>query len=202
MKPLIKKISTYAAVGSLGAVIVVGLSGCEQRQGGDTFTQASQKVGAFVVIDEVAKGEYKIAEEYPGDQTRVILREMDGNERILTQREIDDMVAREGAKIDAGTSPLTNPELSSGGMSLGETILASAAGAIIGSWIGSKLFNNPTYQQNRQRSYKTPSAYTRSTNSFNKARALAGTKSTRTKSGFFGGTNKKTSGSRFGTFGG
>lgn len=49
-------------------------------------------------------------------------------------------------KIDSGTSQLTNP--TGGGLSLGETILASAAGAILGSWIGSKLltakFPKPT----------------------------------------------------------
>ena len=37
----------------------------------------------------------------------------------------------ENKKIEAGTSQLTNP--TGAGLSLGETILASAAGAILGS---------------------------------------------------------------------
>ena len=73
-----------------------------------------------------------------------------------------------------------------GGMGLGETILASAAGAILGSWIGSKLFNNPNYQQQRRTSYKNPQTYSRSKNSFNKAK-----QSSTKRSGFFGG-NKPT----------
>ncbi len=207
MKHYIKKISTYAMVGSLGAVAMVVLSGCEQRHEGqsDAFTRASQKQGAFVVIDEVAPGDYKIAEEYPADTTRVILRKLDGSEKILSKEELDALVAEEAKKIDAGRSPLTNPELtnSGGGLSLGEAILASAAGAIIGSWIGSKLFNNPNYQRTRQRSYKSPSAYRRSVDSFNKARQsrTATRSTTRTRSGFFG-SSRSGSRSTFGSFGG
>ena len=207
MKHYIKRISTYAMVGSLGAVAMVAMSGCEQRHEGqnDAFTQASQKQGAFVVIDEVAPGQYKIAEEYPADTTRVILRKLDGSEKILSKEELDALVKQEAAKIDAGQSPLTNPELANpgGGLGLGEAILASAAGAIIGSWIGSKLFNNPNYQRTRQRGYKSPSAYRRSVDSFNKVRqSRASTRSaTRTRSGFFG-SSRTGSRSSFGSFGG
>jgi len=191
LKHYIKKISTYAMVGSFGAVAMIAMSGCDKREQGqsDAFTQASQKQGAFVVIDEVAPGRYKIAEEYPADTTRVILRKLDGSEKILSKEELDALVAQEAEKIDEGKSALTNPELSSGGgLGLGEAILASAAGAIIGSWIGSKLFNNPNYQRTRQRSYKSPTAYNRSVNSFNKAKQgrTSTTKSRTTRSGFFG----------------
>ncbi|WP_456451526.1 UPF0323 family lipoprotein [Hydrogenimonas sp.] len=207
MKHYIKRISTYAMVGSLGAVAMVAMPGCEQKPAGqaDAFTQASQKQGAFVVIDEVAPGEYKIAEEYPADTTRVILRKLDGSEKILSKEELDALVAQEAAKIEAGQSALTNPELTSsgGGLGLGEAILASAAGAIIGSWIGSKLFNNPNYQRTRQRSYKSPSAYRRSVDSFNKAKqGRTGARSTaRTRSGFFG-SSRSGSRSTFGSYGG
>ena len=205
MKHYLKKISTYAMVGSLGAVAMFAMSGCEQKPKGegDAFTQASQRQGAFVVIDEVAPGTYKIAEEYPSDTTRVILRKLDGTEKILSKEELDALVAEEAKKIEAGESALTQPQMSGGGLSLGEAILASAAGAIIGSWIGSKLFNNPNYQQNRQRGYKSPSAYQRSVNSFNKAkRSRTATRSTRsTRSGFFGG-GSGSSRSSFGNYGG
>ncbi len=207
MKHYIKKVSTYAMVGSLGALAMVAMSGCEQRQEGqsDAFTQASQRQGAFVVIDEVAPGEYKIAEEYPAERTRVILRKLDGTEKILTQEELDALVKEEAKKIEAGQSALTNPELASGsgGLSLGEAILASAAGAMIGSWIGSRLFNNPNYQRTRQRSYKSPSAYTRSVESFKKAQRSRTSTTTRrsSRSGFFG-SSRSGSRSTFGSFGG
>jgi len=205
MKHYIKKISTYAMVGSLGALAMVAMSGCESKPTGeaDAFTRASQKQGAFVVIDEVAPGQYKIAEEYPAERTRVILRKLDGTEKILSQEELDALVKEEAAKIEAGQSALTNPQLAGGGLSLGEALLASAAGAIIGSWIGSKLFNNPTYRQTRQRGYKSPSAYRRSVDSFNKAKRSSTTSTRRsTRSGFFGGSGRGTSRSTFGGFGG
>ena len=203
MKYYIKKISTYAMVGSLGAVAMIAMSGCEQRDEGqgDIFTQASQRQGAFVVIDEVAPGQHKIAEEYPAETTRVILRKLDGTEKILSKEELDALVAEEAKRIDRGESALTQPQMSGGGLSLGEALLASAAGAIIGSWIGSKLFNNPNYQQNRQRSYKSPSAYRRSVNSFNKAKQARSAVRTRTRSGFFGG-GSGSSRSSFGSYGG
>ncbi len=204
MKHYIKKISTYAMVGSFGALAMVAMGGCESKPQGqnDAFTQASQKQGAFVVIDEVAPGRYKIAEEYPADTTRVILRKLDGTEKILSKEELDALVAQEAKKIEAGQSALTDPQLGSGGLGLGEAILASAAGAIIGSWIGSKLFNNPNYQRTRQNSYKSPSAYRRSVDSFNKAkRTSTTTRTTKRRSGFFGGGSTSRSRSTFG-FGG
>ncbi len=198
MKHYIKKISTYAMVGSLGAIAMIAFSGCDKKQSeGDSnaFTQASQKQGAFVVIDEVAPNKYKIAEEYPADTTRVILRKLDGSEKILTKEELDALVAQEAKRIESGESALTQPQMSSGGFGLGEALLASAAGAIIGSWIGNKLFNNPNYQQNRQRSYKSPTAYQRSVNSFNKAKqSRSAIKSRTTRSGYLG---RSRSGSRY-----
>lgn len=190
----IKKIATYAAVGGFGAIVAAGLAGCSgggnEEQG--TLSQ-SVKQGAFVIIEETAPGSYKILEEYPSSETRVVLKQLDGSEKILSQAEIDKLLAEADAKIDAGTSGLTNPnaQISSGGMGLGEMILASAAGAILGSWIGNKLFNNPAYQSQRQSAYKNPSAYSRSVDSFNKAKAAnSAAKSTGSKSGFFGGGSK------------
>ncbi len=199
----IKKLSNYALVGGLGALLVVGVSGCEQKseQSSTAFSEAQQKQGAFVVIEEVSPGNYKIVEEYPSSRTRVVLRDINGTERILTQEELDRLVKQEAAKIEQNKSALVNPELSSGGLSLGEAILASAVGAIIGSWIGNKLFNNPTYQQRRQQSFKTPSAYQKSVNSFKKS-PLSPTSKTKPslKSGFFSkpSTATKTSSFKFG----
>lgn len=203
-KKYIKKISDISIAGGLAALVLATFSGCEQKPSGSdsAFSEASQKQGAFVVVQEIAPKQYKIVDEYPSDTTRVILKDMDGNERILPQEELDKMIAEEAKKIDAGTSNLTNP--GGMGMSLGETILASAAGAILGSYIGNKLFNNQNYQSQRRTSYKSPTTYSKSVDSFNKKTATT-TKPTSTKSsGFFGsnsGTTSTTNKSTFGTGG-
>ncbi|MDN2934280.1 hypothetical protein PAK19_09735, partial [Campylobacter coli] len=75
--------------------------------------------------------------------------------------------------------------------SLGETLLARAAGAILGSWIGSKLFNNQNFANQHRGAFSNQSAYQRSVNSFHKA-GTAGSASSASKSGFFGGGSKAT----------
>lgn len=192
----IKKYSNYAMVGGLATLLATGLTGCfdsgsnNQQQGqGDAFTQANQKQNAFVVIEENAQGQYRIADEFPASKTTVVLRKPDGSERILTQDEIDALIKKEAARIDAGTSPLTNPEMSNGGMGLGGVLLSSIAGAMLGSWIGNKLFNNQNYQNQRAAQYKSPQTYSRSQSSFKKAASSTPTK----KSGFFGNKSGSTS---------
>jgi len=196
---IFRKYSQIALTTGLGAFLITGLTGCGGGNN-EQVQQQQQAKGAFVIIEEVAKGKYKIKDEFPADETRIILKELNGTERVLTKEEMDELIKKEAAKIDDGTSNLTKPDSQaqlSSGMSLGEALLASAAGAIIGSWIGSKLFGNPNYQNNRKAGYKSPSTYTRSKNSFNKPRT---TKSATKKSGFFGGSKSATS--RGGFFGG
>ncbi len=201
-KYFLKQISNYAMVGGLGSLLLVSFTGCGDRnndqQNSDTFTQASQKEGAFVIIEKNPNG-YQIVDEFPSNKTTIVLRE-EGKERILTQGEIDKLVASEATKIDNGTSGLTNPEMSSGtgGLSLGEALLASAAGAIIGSYIGSKLFNNQNYQNQRRTSYKSPQTFSRSVDSFKKNSATNSKTSSSKKSGFFGGGTSSRSTSSFG----
>lgn len=194
----IKKISDYSMVGGMGAIMVGSLVGC-----GDAATppqpvqpqpsgieEAAQK-GSFLIIEETAPKEYKIAEEFPAKETRVVLKSLDGTEKVLNQEELDALIKEEEQKIDAGTSALTQPQNAeasdpnSGGMGLGATLLASVAGGMLGAYLGNKLFGNQNYQNNRKSSYKSPSTYSRSQSSFNKAR----TGSSNKKSGFF---NKNT----------
>jgi len=186
----IRQLSTLAATG-LGAVLVTGVTGCTQQ----TQEQAQAK-GAFVIIEETAAGKYKIVDEFPADETRIVLKKLDGSENVLTQAQLDVLIKEEAAKVDAGTSELTqeNPQASQG-MGLGSTIMASMAGAMLGAWIGNKLFGNQNYQNNRKAGYKSPSTYSKSKKSFSKSR-----KSTSRKSGFFG--NKKSSSRSGGFFGG
>jgi hypothetical protein len=202
-KNYIKKISDYSIVGGLGAVLVVGLSGCEDGSNNQTSSRQTsnqnnsiaqanqQEQGAFVVIEEGSDGSYKIVDEFPANKTTIVLRSPDGSERILSQDEIDRLVQEEAARIDAGTSPLTNPDssfLSDGGMGLGGVLLSSIAGALIGSWIGSKLFNNQNFQNQRAAQYKSPQTYSKSASSFNKpAASSSASGGAAKKSGFFGG---------------
>ena len=185
----IKKFKELASKGALAAIMATGLAGCNSG-GSEQANTAVVKQNATVFIEKTDRG-YKIADEFPSNETRVFLREKDAegrmNERLLSQAEIDKLLKEENAKIDAGTSNLTNgnAQMSSGGMSLGEAILASAAGAIIGSWIGSKLFGSPGFNAARQGAYSNPSAYSRSQSSFGGAKT--GAASSGAKSGFFGG---------------
>ena len=191
----IKKILELTALGGLSAVAAGALAGCGNE---GVKQEAPQAKGAFVIIEEVSKGEYKIKDQYPSDETRVILRQLDGSERILSKEEMDALLKAEEAKIDNGTSKLTqdNAQLSSGGLSLGEALLASAAGAIIGSYIGSKLFNNPNFNANQRGAFSNQSAYQRSVNSFNQQGARVGNAG---KSGFFGGGQKAANSGGFGS---
>ena len=197
----IKKFKELASKGALAAIMATGLAGCNSS-GGEQANTAVVKQNATVFIEKTDRG-YKIADEFPSNETRVFLREKDAegkmSERLLSQAEIDKLLKEENAKIDAGTSNLTNgnAQMSSGGMSLGEAILASAAGAIIGSWIGSKLFGSPGFNAARQGAYSNPSAYSRSQSSFGGAKT--GAASSGAKSGFFGGNKAASSaGSSFG----
>lgn len=186
----INKLSTVATATGLGALLATGITGC-----GDNTQQQQEQAqakGAFIIIEESAPGKYKIKDEFPADETRIVLKKLDGTEKVLTKPELDALIKEEAAKIDDGTSNLTkeNPPQASQGMGLGETIMASMAGAMLGAWIGNKLFGNQNYQNNRKAGYKSPSTYSKSQKSFNKPRKSTSSK----KSGFFGG--KKSSGSR------
>ena len=175
--------------------MILGLNACndnsnQNNQSNGTFTNASQQEGAFVVVEKASDGSYKIADEFPAAKTTIVLRNPDGTERILSQEEIDKLVKEEEKKIDAGTSALTNPEMSSGGMGLGGVLLSSIAGAMIGSWLGNKLFNNQNFQNQKAAQYKSPQTYSKSQSSFNKPSSTAGAGK---QSGFFGGNNQNSS---------
>jgi len=186
----LNKFSTMATATGLGALLATGVTGCtsndQQKQ------EQAQAKGATVVIGETAPGKYKILDESPADETTIILKKLDGTKQILSKSELDALVKEEAVKIDNGTSELTkaNPE-ASGGMGLGGTIMASMAGAMLGSYIGNKLFGNQNYQNNRKASYKSPSTYSKSKKSFSQPRKSTSSK----RSGFFGG-NKKSGSSR------
>ncbi len=179
----IKKISNYAMIGGMSVLVIASITGC----GGDDSTSeqpkaekpAIQKEGATVTIKEslvkdTNQTTYKIIDEVPSVTSRVILVDVNGTERILSQAEIDKLVKEEEKKVDAGTSDLTKkPDevKESGGLGLAGTLMASMAAGMLGAALMNKLSNNQNYQQNRRSSYASPSTYSRSQNSFSKARA-------------------------------
>jgi len=198
----LKKLSDYAIVGGVGALLVTGLAGCQQKDEESAQQAKAQAKGAFVIIEETTPGKYKIKDEFPADETRIVLKTLDGTEKVLTKAELDALMKEENAKIENGSSELTKPQdaqVSSQGMGLGETILASAAGAMMGAWIGSKLFGNSNYKNNRKAGYKSPSTYSRSNKSFSKSRT-SGSKTG--KSGYFGKKSSSSSSRRSSSFGG
>lgn len=207
-KKYLRKVSDFAMIGGVSALVVGVFAGCDMNATNEQTPQASQaiKQGAFVLLEQQSDGSYKVLEEYPSGKTHIVVRDTSGNERVLSDEEIQKLLKEEEQKIDNGTSALTASGGSeSGGLGLGGAILASAAGAMLGSYIGNKLFNNPNYQQNKQRNYKSPQAYQRSANSFNNAGATSGARGgtpSNAKGGFFGnsqggakgGTPSKSSG--------
>lgn len=174
----IKKISNATIVGGMSALIIASLTGCgdepkeEEKPKEPTVAETVQKDGATITIKESMennKTTYKILDEIPSVKTRVILQDVNGTERIMSDAEVDKLVKDEEAKIEAGTSDLTkNPDevSSGGGMGLAGTLLAGAAAGMLGAALMNKLSNNQNYQQNQRRSYSSPSTYSRSQSSF------------------------------------
>ncbi len=213
----IKKISNATLIGSMGALILATMQGCGDNSQSSTQPEQSsqtaiQKKGATVTIQETLnkdtnKSTYKIIDEVPSVNTRVILRDANGTERILSQAEIDKLVKEEEKKVEAGTSDLTKkPEevKDSGGLGLAGTLMASMAAGAIGAALMNKLSNNQNYQQNRRASYSSPSTYSRSQSSFSKARSsfssskATTTSSSTTRRSGFGSSSRSTSRSSFG----
>lgn len=212
----IKRISSYSMVGSLGLTIVAGLQGCDapqdmtqmppqqQQDGMETLQGDLQEQNFFLVIEQTATDpdRYQLAEKHPTDgDTRAVLKKLDGSEVIMSNAELTALAEAEAAKVEAGTSALTQEPTaeSSGGLGLGEMILASAAGALIGGMLANKLSGNANYQRNQQANTR-PSARI-SKPGTNRA-APSSTQKAKPKSGFFGGNKSGSSNSSPKSFGG
>jgi len=203
----IKKAISYSVAGSLGMTVIASLSGCEQsqqplnefsNQGSEAQTQSY-----FMVIEQTGNSPaaYKVVEKHPtSGATRAILRDMNGIERFLSEEELKKIAEEEAAKVEAGTSRLTQDgaQMHGGGMSMGETILAAAAGSLVGGMLANRLMGNSNFRGNQQRygGGRPASSYSQS--------AKPGGGKTQARSGFFGGnkSGSSSSGSRFSSFGG
>lgn len=193
----IKKALSYSIAGSLGLAVMASLSGCgDQSQsvgpGGDFSAQEGQEQSFFLVIEQTGSNPdtFELAEKHPtSGPTRAILRQQDGTERFLSEEELKQLAEEEAKKVEQGTSRLTeDPASYGGGMSMGETLLAAAAGSLIGGMIANQLMGNKNFQ-------RTQSQYGggRPTTTMSQP-AKTGSKSS-PKSGFFGGNTTGTSSS-------
>jgi len=205
----IKKALSYSVAGAIGLSVIASLHGCGDQgvppPGGENSgiqPGAGQGQNAFMVIEQTGANPdtYKLAEKHPTDgPSRAILRDMNGDERFLTEEELKKIAEQEAAKVEEGTSRLTqeNPGMESGGLSLGETLLAAAAGSLIGGMIANKLAGNSNFQRNQQRY-----GGGRPTASISQPHKKTGGGSQKPKSGFFGGSKSSSSSRSSSSFGG
>ncbi len=176
--------------------IGIGLQACNDAEekapsnpNGTISDATKSEQGQFLIIKQTAKDPdaYIIEEKHPSSTgTRAILKDMEGNERMLTEEELKKLAEAEAAKVENGTSNLTQtPQANSPGLSLGETILAGAAAGLIGGMIANKLAGNSNFQQHQQVQQQQTSAYqqrqTTNRNSF--TRSTSTTPASRSNSG-------------------
>jgi len=186
----ISSLTSGIALGSAGLLMMSVLTGCEAPQ-----EKAQNK---FLVIEQQANGKYVVVEEMPTDgPSRAIIREKDayGNvtERFMNEAEMKALAEQEYQKVQNGTSETTQASGGSEGMGLAGTILAVAAGSLMGNMIANSLMGNKNFSRNATSANK--SAYSRS------AAGKAARKSSSRKS-FFGNAKKSSSRSGGGFFGG
>ncbi|MFA5454166.1 MAG: hypothetical protein WC272_02495 [Sulfurimonas sp.] len=189
----IYSIASGVALGSAGVFMMSVLSGCESSQQEQKATQ-----NKFLVIEQQTNGKYLVVEEMPTEgPSRAIIREKDENnntvERFMNEDEMRAMAEQEFLKTQDGTSETLKSGEGSAGMGLAGTILAVAAGSLLGNMIGNALMNNKNFAS--RSSTVNKSAYSRS------AAGSTPNSGTSTKKSFFGGTKTATS-STSSTYGG
>jgi hypothetical protein len=204
----IKKALSYSIAGGLGLTVMASLHGCSE-QGPQPPTMNGFSAGAgdaveqsyFLVVEQtgIAPDTYRLVEKHPTTgPTRAILRLPDGSERFLAEAELRQIAAEEAARVEAGTSRLTEePSMHAGGLSLGETLLAAAAGSLVGGMLANRLMSNSNYQRTQQ-SYgggRPTAAISQPANRQTAARAQP-------RSGFFGSSSGRSTSGGFGSFGG
>jgi len=185
----VKHISSIAggvALGSAGVVMMSILSGCEAPQ--------EQQQNRFLVIEQQTNGKYIVVEEMPTEgASRAIIREKDENgnttERFMNEAEMKALAEQEYQKVQDGTSETIQDGGGSAGMGLAGTILAVAAGSLLGNMIGNALMNNKNFSKNSASSNK--SAYSRS--------AASRTSKSSTRKSFFGSSSRTSSSRSYGS---
>ena len=207
-KHYIKQATSYSMVGSLGLVIATALQGCgeglapvDSQQDQNSSIADAAAEGYFMIIQQTGTNPdtYELKERYPSSQgTRAILRDMNGEEQVLSEAELTRLAEAEAQKLEAGTSQLSQPVAQNQGLGLGEMILASAAGALLGNMLANKLMGNRNFQQHQQRTNQRVQSSMSSTRK--PAQNKSGGNKSKKRSGFFGGSRGSNRGG--GLFGG
>ncbi len=188
----IKSIATGVVLGSMGAILT-SFNGCSSQE------KQQEAQNKFLVIEQLSNGKYIVVEEIPTQgPTRAIIREKqpDGTikERLMNEDELKKLAQQEYERVKNGTSE-TLQDGDEEGMGLAGTILAVAAGSLLGNMIANSLFSNPNFRHKAQSVNKSAYARNKLGNSLNK-------KSTSTKKSFFGGNSKSSSYGKTSFFGG
>ena len=187
----ITTIGSAALLGSMGIIVMSTITGCSQQE------EQEQQQNRFLVIEQQPNGKYLVVEEMPTEgPSRAIIREHDENgrvvERFMNEDEMRKLAQQEYDKMENGQSELNQEPSASPGMGLAGTILAVAAGSLLGNMIGNALMGNKNFQRNSNSVNK--SAYHKSA-----ASKSSGSKS---KKSFFGGSKKGSTSGRSSSFGG
>ncbi len=178
----IRNIGNGAAIGSMSVVVMAALTGCSQAQE-DTINQ-----NKFVIVEELSNGKFAVLEETPvNGPTRIMVKSKDGTMRQLSDEEMKTLAQQEYERVQQGTSETTQAH-SGEGMGLAGTILAVAAGSILGNMIGNALMGNKNFAQSNRAATQ-------------RARTMSRTNAGSNKKGFFGKNSQSSSNSR-GFFGG
>ncbi|MDJ0738424.1 MAG: hypothetical protein QNJ91_01830 [Gammaproteobacteria bacterium] len=204
----IKKALSYSVAGGLGLSVIASLQGCSDQGpappslGGFDAAPSANEANQFLVVAQTGSDPdtYQLVEKHPTNgPTRAILRLPDGSERFLSEDELKRIAAEEAARVEDGTSRLTqDPAMHAGGLSLGEVLVAAAAGSLIGGMLANRLAGNANYQRTQQ-SYGGG----RPTATISQPARTQTANRTQPRSGFFGGgSGRSSSGGGFGSFGG
>ena len=182
----ISSIASGIGLGSAGVLMMSVLTGCEAPQ--------QEQQNRFLVIEQQTNGKYIVVEEMPTEgPSRAIIREKDaqGNttERFMNESEMKTLAEQEYQKVQNGTSETMQDSGGSAGMGLAGTILAVAAGSLLGNMIGNSLMNNKNFSKNSARTNK--SAYSRS--------AASRASKSSSKRSFFGSSSRSSSSRSYGS---
>ena len=181
----IRSLANGVMLGSMSVIVASVATGCS---GSNKEEQQAQN--KFLVIEQLSNGKYVVVEEIPTTgPTRAIIRERgpDGqvHERLMTEEEMRRLAEQEYQRVQEGTSETVQPG-GGEGMGLAGTILAVAAGSLLGNMIANSLMNNANFRQ--RASTVNRSAYSRSAN-----RNSTTKRSTSSRRSYFGGSSRSSS---------
>lgn len=204
----VKKALSYSVAGGIGLSVIASLNGCSDQgpqppsmAGFDSASDSAVEQNVFLVVEQTgtAPDTYRLVEKHPTTgPTRAILRMPDGTEQFLSEDELKQITETEAARVAEGTSRLTeDPAMHAGGLSLGEVLIAAAAGSLIGGVLANSLMNNANFQRTQQ-TYGGG----RPVATISQPAQRQASSGKQPRSGFFGNSSGRSGSSSLGGFGG